>query len=152
MLCAPNIAKFSWQAPACQRSMLIDRTRSSAPNAALKRVENVLINQIEVAIEAASSTSLVELNRVIWQGLRAGALSEDDAQRLAEAIHARQALTKTLRKPVGAAGRLVPAFLPDVSNGLLNAPRRLSAAAISLPLASCRRPWPRGSRPLSLPA
>ncbi len=73
---------------------------------------DVFVNQIEAAIAVASSTALVELNRAIWSGLSSGALSEDDAQRLAEAIHARQVVAKTLREPVGGAGRGPTLFSP----------------------------------------
>src|SRR5215212_211099 len=88
-------------------------------------------NQIASAIEAAPMRALDTLSRSIWQGLAAGALSDDDAQRLAELIHARrtaarEAHTKPAQRRVGsrprspaslerrrswaAAGRLPPAL------------------------------------------
>lgn len=66
-------------------------------------------SQIEAAIAAASSAGLVELNHAIWQGLNSGALTEDDAGRLAEAIHARQAVAKATSAPV--TGKVRPASL-----------------------------------------
>lgn len=52
------------------------------------------------AIEAAHPSKLDELSRSIWRGLSTGALGEDDAQRLAEVIHARRAVAKASQKPV----------------------------------------------------
>ncbi len=39
---------------------------------------------IAAAIDAAHPSKLDDLSRAIWQGLAAGALNDDDAQRLAE--------------------------------------------------------------------
>jgi hypothetical protein len=47
-------------------------------------------HQIAAAIEAAPVRALDTLSRSIWQGLAGGALTDDDAQRLAELIHARR--------------------------------------------------------------
>ena len=49
---------------------------------------------IAAAIDAAHLSKLDDLSRAIWQGLQAGALNEDDAQRLAEIIHARRTAAK----------------------------------------------------------
>ena len=73
--------------------------------AALNRAVHMFIDQIEAAIADASSASLVELNRVIWQGLGSGALIEDDAGRLAEAIDVRQTAAKAAGGAVGALAR-----------------------------------------------
>src|SRR5215213_1371092 len=57
-------------------------------------------HQIAAAIEAAPARALDTLSRSIWQGLAAGALGDDDAQRLAELIHARrQAAKEAYAKP-----------------------------------------------------
>lgn len=62
----------------------------------------MFVDQIEAAIAVASPSALAELNRVIWKGMTEGALTEDDAGRLSEAIHARQTIAKAAGKPVGA--------------------------------------------------
>lgn len=69
----------------------------------------MFFDQIEAAIASASSTGLVELSRAIWQGVTAGVLSEDDAGRLAEAIHARQTVAKAAGPVV--TGKVRPASL-----------------------------------------
>jgi hypothetical protein len=62
----------------------------------------LFIDQIEAAIGAASGArALDDISRVVWRGLADGLLSDDDAQRLAEAIHTRRTLTKAAGKPVG---------------------------------------------------
>lgn len=72
----------------------------------------MFLNQIEEAIAVASPSSLVELNRTIWVGLSSGALTEDDAGRLAEAIHARQAVAKAASAPVTGKPRPATLFPP----------------------------------------
>ncbi|WP_311276862.1 hypothetical protein [Methylobacterium sp. WCS2018Hpa-22] len=102
------------------------------------------MNQIEAAIAVASSTALVELNRVIWSGLSSGALSEDDAQRLAEAIHMRQTVAKTLREPVGGATRPATLFSPrrtqrpPVRSVAIERRRRLAASGPLPPALAAR--------------
>ncbi|MBO1022832.1 hypothetical protein IPV08_23005 [Methylobacterium sp. SD274] len=105
---------------------------------------DVFVNQIEAAIAVASSTALVELNRAIWSGLSSGALAEDDAQRLAEAIHARQAVAKASRNPVaGNAGR-PSAFpprrtqRPPVRSVAIERRRRLAASGPLPPALAAR--------------
>src|SRR5215213_2654824 len=48
------------------------------------------VQQIAAAISTVPVRALDTLSRSIWQGLAAGALTDDDAQRLAELIHARR--------------------------------------------------------------
>src|SRR4051812_46428433 len=72
----------------------------------------MFVHQFEAAIAAASSTSLVEISKSIWQALNAGALSEEDAGRLSEAIHARQAVAKATQQPVGGQPRRPTIFPP----------------------------------------
>src|SRR5215210_4104045 len=89
-------------------------------------------DQLAVAIDGARGAAALDtLSRSIWQGLAAGALGDDDAQRLAELIYARrmavkEAFTKPAQRRVGsrprspasmerrrswaAAGRLPPAL------------------------------------------
>ncbi len=57
---------------------------------------------IAVAIDAAHPSKLDDLSRAIWQGLQAGALNDDDAQRLAEIIHARRTAAKVPTMTPGA--------------------------------------------------
>lgn len=77
-------------------------------------------NQIVSAIEGArSDAALVTLNQTIWQGLAAGALTDDDAQALADAIHVRRQAFRASRDAPG----------PSASSGAPRpgryAPRRL---------------------------
>jgi hypothetical protein len=59
------------------------------------------VRQIATAIEAAPVRALDALSRSIWQGLAAGALDDDDAQRLAELIHVRRIADKAAAEASG---------------------------------------------------
>ncbi len=48
------------------------------------------VDQLATAIRGAPLRTLDDLSRDVWRALDAGMLSDDDAQRLAEAIHARR--------------------------------------------------------------
>src|SRR3954470_15588897 len=86
-------------------------------------------NQMAVAIDGARTlTRLDHLSRSIWQGLAAGAVGDDDAQALAERLHARRSLIRGEIKPVG-----VPVGRPS-----LFPPRRLRKAP-KRPVAIARR-------------
>lgn len=69
-------------------------------------------DQIEAAIAGASSTTLVELSAAIWKTHAAGGLPDDEAQRLAELIHARQIASKAVQAPVSARGHRPSLFSP----------------------------------------
>ena len=86
-------------------------------------------NQTAAAIEGARTlTRLDHLSRAIWQALAAGAVGDDDAQSLAERLHARRSVIRGDLKPVGLpAGR--PSLFP---------PRRLQRAP-KRPVAIARR-------------
>src|SRR4051812_1070839 len=86
-------------------------------------------NQMAAAIDGARTlTRLDHLSRSIWQSLAAGAVGDDDAQALAERLHARRALIRGDLKPVGILpGR--PSIFP---------PRRLQRAP-KRPVAIARR-------------
>jgi len=86
-------------------------------------------NQMAVAIDGARTlTRLDQLSRSIWQGLAAGAVGDDDAQALAERLHARRSIVRGEIKPVGISpGR--PSLFP---------PRRLQRAP-KRPIAIARR-------------
>src|SRR5213596_1550917 len=59
-------------------------------------------DQMAAAIDGARTlTRLDHLSRSIWQGLAAGAVGDDDAQALAERLHARRSLIRGDLKPVG---------------------------------------------------
>lgn len=64
-------------------------------------------DQFATAITDASLNRLDQLARTIWQGNAAGAISDDQAQRLAETLEARRTIARAEHKPVGLApGRL----------------------------------------------
>src|SRR3954471_23482306 len=86
-------------------------------------------DQMAAAIDGARTlTRLDHLSRSIWQGLAAGAVGDDDAQALAERLHARRSLLRDEIKPVG-----VPLGRPSIS------PPRLLQKAPKRPLAIARR-------------
>src|SRR5919112_1791846 len=59
-------------------------------------------NQMAAAIDGARTlTRLDHRSRSIWQGLAAGAVGDDDAQALAERLHARRGVLRSEIKPVG---------------------------------------------------
>src|SRR5215213_8343250 len=86
-------------------------------------------DQMAAAIDGARTlTRLDHLSRSIWQGLAAGAVGDDDAQSLAERLHARRSLIRGDLQPVG-----IPAGRPS-----LFPPRRLQKAP-KRPVAIARR-------------
>src|SRR3954471_24960812 len=59
-------------------------------------------DQMATAIDGARTlTRLDHLSRSIWQGLAAGAVADDDAQALAERLHAHRSVIRGDLKPVG---------------------------------------------------
>src|SRR5829696_3554260 len=86
-------------------------------------------DQMAAAIDGARTlTRLDHLSRSIWQGLAAGAVADDDAQALAERLHARRSLIRGEIKPVG-----LPPGRPSIFP-----PRRLQRAP-KRPVAIARR-------------
>src|SRR6185436_3905616 len=86
-------------------------------------------DQMAAAIDGARTlTRLDHLSRAIWQGLAAGAVADDDAQALAERLHARRSVLRGEIKPVG---------LPPGRHSLFP-PRRLQRAP-QRPVAIARR-------------
>src|SRR5215204_3501444 len=86
-------------------------------------------NQMTAAIDGARTlTRLDHLSRSIWQGLTAGAVADDDAQALAERLHARRSIVRGEIKPVG-----IPVGRPSIFP-----PRRLQRAP-KRPVAIARR-------------
>ena len=64
--------------------------------------------EIRRAITATPRVRLAELAAAVWKGFACGAIAEDDAQALADEIHARKAIPPTPaapRKPVGSRPR-----------------------------------------------
>src|SRR4051794_33756002 len=85
-------------------------------------------DQMAAAIDGARTlTRLDHLSRSIWQGLVAGAVADDDAQALAERLHARRSLLRGDLKPVGPPGPGRPSIFPP--RRLQRAPRRVVAIA-----------------------
>src|SRR3954449_9786435 len=86
-------------------------------------------DQMAAAIDGARTlTRLDHLSRSIWQGLTAGAVGDDDAQALAEHLHARRGVLRGEITPVG-----VPVGRPSIFP-----PRRLQKAP-KRPVAIARR-------------
>jgi hypothetical protein len=86
-------------------------------------------DQMAAAIDGARTlTRLDHLSRSIWQSLAAGAVADDDAQALAERLHARRSILRGDLKPVG-----IPAGRP-----LIFPLRRLQRAP-NRPVAIARR-------------
>jgi hypothetical protein len=86
-------------------------------------------DQMTAAIDGARTlTRLDHLSRLIWQSLVAGAVADDDAQALAERLHARRSVLRGEIKPVG-----IPVGRPSIFP-----PRRLQRAP-KRPVAIARR-------------
>src|SRR5215207_2044172 len=86
-------------------------------------------DQMAAAIDGARTlTRLDHLSRSIWQGLTAGAVADDDAQALAERLHARRTVLRGEIKPVG-----IPAGRPSIF------PPRRPQRALQRPVAIARR-------------
>src|SRR3954470_18924128 len=86
-------------------------------------------DQTAAAIDGARTlTRLNHLSRSIWQGLVAGAVADDDAQALAERLHARKSILRGEIKPVG-----IPLGRPSIF------PPRRPQRAPQRPVAIVRR-------------
>ncbi len=86
-------------------------------------------DQMAAAIDGARTlTRLDHLSRSIWQGLAAGTVADDDAQALAERLHARRTLLRGEIKPVG-----LPPGRPSIF------PPRRAQRAPRRPVAIARR-------------
>src|SRR3954447_2209160 len=97
-------------------------------------------NQMTAAIDGARTlTRLDHLSRTIWQGLAAAAVGDDDAQSLAERLHARRSILRGEIKPVG-----LPPGRPSIFP-----PRRLQKAP-QRPVAIARRRHLAASGPMPL--
>jgi hypothetical protein len=135
------------------RTMFLAEAEPSCPHmrAPPRRVQPTrrevmsFVQQIADAIGTAPVRALDTLSRSIWQGLAAGALTDDDAQCLAELVHARKTAAKeaparSVQRRVGSRprfprfdgatpllGRLWPSAAPDrepVHPGRASGPRR----------------------------
>ena len=107
-------------------------------------------NQMAAAIDGARTlTRLDHLSRSIWQSLAAGAVADDDAQALAERLHARRSVVRGEIKPVGIPPAGPRSSRPGGCNRPPNALSQLAAAATSLLLAQCRQLWPASLRSAS---
>jgi hypothetical protein len=84
-------------------------------------------NQMAAAIDGARTlTRLDHLSRSIWQALAAGTVGDENAQALAERLHARRTILRGEIKPVG-----IPVGRPSIfpPRRLQRAPQRLVAIA-----------------------
>ena len=107
-------------------------------------------DQMAAAIDGARTlTRLDHLSRSIWQGLAAGAVGDDDAQALAERLHARRSLLRGEIKPVGIPVGRPSIFPPGGCNGHPSAWWRLPVVATLPPLVRYRLRWPASSRSAS---
>src|SRR6187455_1535030 len=87
-------------------------------------------DQMAAAIDGARTLARLDhLSRSIWQGLAAGAVADDDAQALAERLHARRALMRGDIKPVGLPARPT-----------LDLPSQEAAKGSSAPCCDCPSP------------
>lgn len=68
--------------------------------------------QLESAVLGADLHQLDHLARELWKAYNAGAIGEDDAQRLAELIHDRRGVTRGFQRPEGVAPRRCSIFKP----------------------------------------
>ena len=93
-------------------------------------------DQMSAAIDGARTlTRLDHLSRSIWQGLAAGAVGDDDAQALAERLHARRSLIRGEIKPVGIPSR------PTVDLPAQAAAKGSEAPGRDCPTTAPRRLW-----------
>src|SRR3954453_18277485 len=84
-------------------------------------------DQMAAAIDGARTlTRLDHLSRSIWQGVTAGTVADDNAQALAERLHARRGVLRGDLKPVG-----IPPGRPSIFplRRLQRAPQRPAATA-----------------------
>lgn len=74
---------------------------------ALHGVGIMLVEQMHAAIAAAPRGRLVDLSKAVWNAYAGGAIGEDDAQALAEAVEARKAISAPIpaRRLVGSRPR-----------------------------------------------
>ncbi len=57
--------------------------------------------QLTAEVATASLKALDQLSRITWQGHAAGAIADDDAQRIAEQIQTRRQAARAEYKPIG---------------------------------------------------
>lgn len=113
-------------------------------DAAPDRGTTVFTDQIEAAIAHASPPALLELSAAVWKTHAAGGLHDDEAQRLAELIHARQTVARALRETVGCGARPASLFpprkvqRPPVRSEAIERRRRLAASGPLPPALAAR--------------
>src|SRR3954451_1593235 len=91
-------------------------------------------DQMAASIDGARTlTRLDHLSRSIWQGVTAGTVADDDAQAMAERLHARRGVLRGDLKPVG-----IPPGRPSIfpARRLQRAPQRHVAIARRRQLAA----------------
>src|SRR3954451_13955174 len=102
-------------------------------------------DQMAAAIDDARTLTRVDhLSRSIWQGLAADAVGDDDAQALAERLHARRSLIRGEIKPVGIPVGRLSIFPPRRLQRSPNRPvsiarrRHLAASGPMPPALACK--------------
>src|SRR3954452_4501112 len=102
-------------------------------------------DQMAAAIDGARTlTCLDHLSRTIWQGLAAGAVADDNAQSLAERLHARRSVLRGEIKPVSFPPGRPSIFPPKRQQRAPNRPvaiarrRYLAASGPMPPALACR--------------
>jgi hypothetical protein len=61
----------------------------------------MFIEQLAAEVATASLKALDQLSRLTWQGHAAGAIADDDAQRIAEQIQGRRQAARSEHRPIG---------------------------------------------------
>src|SRR3954449_12250688 len=116
-------------APGRESSRNANPDNDEAWSNAARRGLTMFCDQMAAAIDGARTlTRLDHLSRSIWQGLAAGAVGDDDAQGLAERLHARRGVLR---------GDLRPVSLPPGRPSIFP-PRRLQRTP-QRPVAIARR-------------
>lgn len=87
--------------------------------------------RLAARIDAAHPSQLDQLSRTLWHGYGRGLIADEEAQRLAEVIHARRQLSRStaLTPPLLRAGRFTPRKEPPVRRHTERITRRRSLAA-----------------------
>ncbi len=81
-------------------------TRSFAPETAPTGAGQMFVEEIRRAVQATPRDRLAEISAAVWKGFAAGAIAEDEAQRLAELIEARKVVPVAPAAPAGALARV----------------------------------------------
>src|SRR4051794_36353712 len=135
MICSSRFKSSPKTCPLVKRETAVSRKGGALPTCVtpLQRASPPegermsFCDQMGAAIDGARTlTRLDHLSRSIWQGVTAGAVADDDAQALAERLHARRSVLRGEIKPVGLPPGRPSIFPPRRPQ---RAPKRLVAIA-----------------------